>query len=620
MKEEKPTVTKETTISGNMMDTGEDGNKKHSKERTDDAKDPGGSNKRRKFDGDYSQGYDYKGEEPKVGVILALRSERFNHKMIYSPFVEKLKNYILSNLDDAKDVVPIVEELRDTTQDVIDDEPVELEPRYEKSQVKVWLKQEEVKRHVKRLNNLRNNKETIYGLVWGQCSTGLQAAIKADSDYEAEAKQFNCVWLLERAKLISSGVDEKANKYCTLLKALTTMCTVRQGPNESNDSFRKRIDSVVLTISLIGGTDYLYSREISAAMDPDEPGAEEIEAEEQKMKAMLMILRADQGRFGELQDSLFEGMYKGRDEFPRTLMDAYDLLQRVSNDLYQKNMQSQSKAGRRSIFCRLKKIGDVSFTQKGMNSELVPGRDGKVHAGIVCHNCNKEGHYSNQCPHSKKKVALAHFTLAQNKLELINRDWILLDTCSTVSVFCNSGLVNNIKECKPGAGLTVVTNGGAQSYDHEANLNFLPMPVFYNAHSIANILSLADVANLPNTKITMDTSKAKAMYLHHGDKVYTFKECVDGLYYWDTSISKAKYSFSHYSFINTVAGNKSRFTKKDVEGATRARDIQAIIGWPTDAEFTSIIANNQILNTDVTVDNIQHATAIHAFHYYKVEL
>ena len=32
----------------------------------------------------YSQGYEYKGENDGVGVILALRTERFNHKVVFS--------------------------------------------------------------------------------------------------------------------------------------------------------------------------------------------------------------------------------------------------------------------------------------------------------------------------------------------------------------------------------------------------------------------------------------------------------------------------------------------------------------------------------------------------------
>ena len=112
----------------------------------------------------------------------------------------------------------------------------------------------------------------------------------------------------------------------------------------------------MLTVSLIGGSDFLYSREISSAMDSDDPDASKMLVEEQKLKAMLMILQADQVRYGELQDSLFEGTYKGRDEFPRTVVDAYDLLQRISNNIYQKANQSKQN-NRRFSFRKLRQIG-----------------------------------------------------------------------------------------------------------------------------------------------------------------------------------------------------------------------------------------------------------------------
>ena len=172
----------------NMEDSKMDIDKPKSKERNETSNDQKDQNKRRKVGNEYLHGYDYKGEEPKVGVILALRSERFNHKVIYSSFIDKLKNYVLSHFDDAKDVVPIIEELRDPTQEVIDNEPIELVGTQKTNQIKIWMKQEEVKQHVKCINNLKNNMETLYALVWGQCTTGLQEAIKADPDYEDHAK------------------------------------------------------------------------------------------------------------------------------------------------------------------------------------------------------------------------------------------------------------------------------------------------------------------------------------------------------------------------------------------------------------------------------------------------
>ena len=260
-----------------------------------------------------------------------------------------------------------------------------------------------------------------------------------------------------------------------------------------------------------------------------------------------MIIRSDYIRYGDLQESLLEGMHKGQDEFPETVVDAYDLLQRIINDIYQSQSNNQAKQ-KCFLFCRNKQSTNLSFTQKGKTSELVPGRDGKVHKEIECHNCHQIGHYANQCPH-KKKITLAQFTLAQNKLELIDRNWVLLDTCSTVSVFCNSKLVNDIREVCPGSSLTGITNGGLQTYKYTANFNLLPLRVHFNTHSIANILSLSDIANLPNTKITMDSSKEKVMLLHHNGRIIKFEECVDGHYYWDskeTSSLKSKDSITAY--------------------------------------------------------------------------
>ena len=255
----------------------------------------------------------------------------------------------------------------------------------------------------------------------------------------------------------------------------------------------------------------------------------------------------------------------------------------------------------------------MSFTQKGKTSELVPGRDGKVHKEIECHNCHQIGHYANQCPH-KKKITLAQFTLAQNKLELIDRNWVLLDTCSTVSVFCNSKLVNDIREVCPGSSLTGITNGGLQTYKYTANFNLLPLRVHFNTHSIANILSLSDIANLPNTKITMDSSKEKVMLLHHNGRIIKFEECVDGHYYWDskeTSSLKSKDSITAYSFINTVANNRSWFTQRNVKGAEKERKLQSIIAWPGDQQYHKIIQTNQLMNSSLIIDDVICATEIH---------
>ena len=258
-------------------------------------------------------------------------------------------------------------------------------------------------------------------------------------------------------------------------------------------------------------------------------------------KAMIMILRAYTERFGELQTTLFEGVYKGRDEFPTTVTAVYDLLQHISSDIssYTKPLRNG-----RSRFRRGRRLANFTFTQTN-NVTPVPGNDTRVYPHIICRTCQKPGHYTNQCP-SKKNITLAHFILTQQKMGLINKNWVLLDTCSTISVCCNSQLVTNIQQCAPGHEVTVVTNGGAQSFEKEAMLKILPIRVHFNHNSLANILSLSDVANLPEARLTMDSEVERAIILHLDGREIKFQECSDGLYFWDSNV-KPKSPVTNYS-------------------------------------------------------------------------
>ena len=329
-----------------------------------------------------SQGYDYKGVDEDIGVILGLSNERFGAKVDFTSFTDKLKIHVLTNFTQGEDVVPILESLTDPMKMIEDEEPKDLTEAEAKSVVKQWMKQEEVKLHVKRIKTLESNKKSLYATVWGQMSTGLQEIIKGDSDFIQKDKVFDCIWLLGQAKLASAGVDTKANKHCTLIQALTHFCTLKQGVTESNDSFRKRVDSATLMLDLAGGLRSLCSSDIMQATNPSAPTEEEITAEIDKVKAIILVLRADPVRYGGLQESLFDAMYKLRDEFPKSTTKAYDLLQNSSNDIskYTNNRRFSRYFSRRG---NNNSKQHVNFAQT--NIKLIPGKDGKIYSHVTCH-------------------------------------------------------------------------------------------------------------------------------------------------------------------------------------------------------------------------------------------
>ena len=293
----------------------------------------------------HSQGVHFSGDSDDLTVILALRSESFNNKVMFSTFIEKLKHHVLTSFTDARDMMPILEKLEDPRAEIVKNQPIDLEGEAKDSPVAVAQKTEEVKRHKKRLTNLDANKEALYGLIWQQCSNGVRELVKAEKDFSKKDSDFDTIWLLERVKLISAGVDGRSNKHAILIKSLTSLCNIKQGANESNDSFRKRIDAYALTLSLTNGEHVMCSPDLMVTQDKDKPTKAKKEAESEKFKAMLMILRADPGRFGALQESLFEGVYKGRDEFPKSVTEAYDLLQHIASDIssYTRNTRFGSR-------------------------------------------------------------------------------------------------------------------------------------------------------------------------------------------------------------------------------------------------------------------------------------
>ena len=153
-----------------------------------------------------------------------LKSQCFNNKVTYTTFSECLKNHILSNFEDIHDMVPLI--LQDTMPDVILYKPVDLQGKDLNSKIKTWLKMEEVKLHAKRTKNLKDNKQILFRVVWGQFSLGLQQVVKGSKDYSVSAAAFDIIWLLVKGKLDSSGIDEKSKKYMTLFQDMSVMCTL----------------------------------------------------------------------------------------------------------------------------------------------------------------------------------------------------------------------------------------------------------------------------------------------------------------------------------------------------------------------------------------------------------
>ena len=149
-----------------------------------------------------------------------------------------------------------------------------------------------------------------------------------------------------------------------------------------------------------------------------------------------------------------------------------------------------------------------------------------------------------------------------SRSSLINPNWILLDSESTVCVFRNRKFLTNIGESSDGEVLKVYTNGGSQESTQVGTLEGFG-EVWYNPKSLANILSMAAVRR--RFRITMDTQADAAMYIHlpSGEKL-RFAEGPSGLYYYNVNNKSALFQHE-LCFLSTVEQNKANFRTCEVK-------------------------------------------------------
>ena len=173
----------------------------------------------------------------------------------------------------------------------------------------------------------------------------------------------------------------------------------------------------------------------------------------------------------------------------------------------------------------------------------------------MCYGCQRKGHYKNKCPVASSSNVmventqvkeegttahnLAQFTLsfAQKGLSVANvidPHWVILDTCSGSSVFCNKQLVTGVRDCAPHEVLTVLTNGGGKRFTKMGKCSFLPLSVHLNEDSMANIIAFKDMVNIPGARVILDTALGRVINVHLPQRqTLVFRECISGIHYYD---------------------------------------------------------------------------------------
>jgi hypothetical protein len=179
------------------------------------------------------------------------------------------------------------------------------------------------------------------------------------------------------------------------------------------------------------------------------------------------------------------------------------------------------------------------------------------------------------------------------------KDVILLDSQSTVSVFCNEDFVVDIKKSK--SPLILQSNGGSLRLHKTAVFKELGLKVWYSSRAITNILPLAVIQQ--QYPVTYNRKLGTEFVVHrtqHGLTDMIFWMHLSGLHYYDP-VEEG------FVFIETVEQNKLAINKHKLKGAEKARSLYAGLGFPSVKDFQRILQSNQLKDCPVTVADLEIA-------------
>ena len=70
----------------------------------------------------------------------------------------------------------------------------------------------------KKRRNCKGEHKKNYSLVIGQCTSALISTLRSEKEYKDNSKALDTLWFLEKNKVVTTGVDTKADPILSLHK------------------------------------------------------------------------------------------------------------------------------------------------------------------------------------------------------------------------------------------------------------------------------------------------------------------------------------------------------------------------------------------------------------------
>ena len=215
---------------------------------------------------------------------------------------------------------------------------------------------------------------------------------------------------------------------------------------------------------------------------------------------------------------------------------------------------------------------------------------------------------------SQKPYDVVRTVLSQSKETVcFPPNVILLDTCSDICIVKNKNLVENLVRDR--RGIRVTSDGGMRDvYDKGKFTHCKELEVWFHPGAFANVLSYSRISKIAKIKtvsngFTVCWPSGKTWkcttggtHIYH----YTLDEGTD-LVMKSNTLQQAK----SVAALRSVVANKRMYTKKCQKRAEQAKELEAMLAYPSTRNLRRVLETNVISNCPVTSSDVLTAFQIY---------
>ena len=246
--------------------------------------------------------------------------EESNKSTQFDRTLEALAEYISKNLKNPGDISPLVKTLG--LPKLAD--PVELPASATTMEAKLW--EQDLGEYSKRKRVLKDNYETVYRVIWGQCSEPLRAKVKSEKGHKVACEVYECGWLLTAIKGAMMGFEVNSRLSVAIHEATISFYTYKQGPNTTDTDYRNKFMTLVDVLEHYGGS-FAPPKALVDAVDATETDKKKrYTIARDEWLASLFLMQADPARYGGLQTDVHNMFKRGTDQYPKDVEEAFSML------------------------------------------------------------------------------------------------------------------------------------------------------------------------------------------------------------------------------------------------------------------------------------------------------